>query len=160
MIFVQRNNTWTFTSILLQKKKKKNTWPQWPSRELSFSLSISISIFTNGPEEYSPFSAVFITSGQVSIIKYFNWLLSCCTLPVTSKHKPFGRTLSRCLPFTGFVLGPGSMKIGCIARVGFGFIRFISLSLSSCGRNILFSDSSSETSSWFTNTCKTIYCAN
>ena len=84
----------------------------------------------------------------------FQFILSCCTLPVISMHKPLERPpLFDCLPLAGFLLGPGSKKTGCTRRLGFGLIRFTSLPPSSSGRSILFSDLSSSTSSWFKRTC-------
>lgn len=85
-----------------------------------------------------------------SFSKCLNSLRSCCTLPLISKHIPLLRPLPDRLFLWGFSLGPGSMKIGCTWRVGFGLTRLASLS--SVGRKMLSPDSTSETSSWFSNT--------
>lgn len=92
-----------------------------------------------------------------SVVRYFNALLSCCTLPVISKHKPLALFLLCCLLLEGFLLplGAGFRNTGCSLRFGLGLILFTSLS-SDGRRSILFSDSSSETSSSLSRTYKSI----
>ena len=75
-------------------------------------------------------------------------LLSCCTLPLISKHKPLFRHLFK-FSLTDF-LGPGSTKTGWILRVGFGLMR--ADSLSSDGRRRSLFCNSSEASSSFIST--------